>query len=91
MGSDRERDLGRELARRPFVRSLAGQIDLVELAALLSIASTVVAPDSGPLHLAAALGTKVVGLYGPTNWRRLQPFGIGHRVVLPVRLAQSLV
>jgi ADP-heptose:LPS heptosyltransferase len=35
----------------------------------------VIGGDTGPLHLAAALGTRVVGLYGPTNPKRNGPYG----------------
>ena len=49
--------------------------DLRELAWLLANARVVIGADTGPLHLAAALGTKVVGLYGPTNPRRNGPYG----------------
>jgi ADP-heptose:LPS heptosyltransferase len=35
----------------------------------------VVGGDTGPLHLAAALGTPVIGLYGPTDPRRNGPYG----------------
>jgi len=38
-----------------------------------------VAADTGPLHLAAALGTPCVGLYGPTSAIRNGPYGVGHR------------
>ena len=48
---------------------------LRELAWLLQNAELVIGGDTGPLHLAAALGTKVVGLYGPTNPRRNGPYG----------------
>jgi heptosyltransferase-1 len=40
-----------------------------------------VAADTGPLHLAAALGVACVGLYGPTDPARNGPYGSGHRVV----------
>lgn len=49
-------------------------LSLAELMALLKRASLVVAADSGPLHLAVALGTPVVGLYGPTNPSRNGPY-----------------
>ena len=39
------------------------------------------AGDTGPLHLAAALGTPCVGLYGPTSAQRNGPYGAGHRVL----------
>jgi heptosyltransferase-1 len=57
------------------------QYDLPELKALLMRADLVVAPDSGPLHLAAALGTPVVGLYGPTDPARNGPYG-GRDIVI---------
>ncbi|MFN2441463.1 MAG: lipopolysaccharide heptosyltransferase I, partial [Thermoanaerobaculia bacterium] len=48
---------------------------LRELAFVLSRARLVVAGDTGPLHLAAALGADVVGLFGPTDPRRNGPYG----------------
>jgi len=58
---------------------LAPPTDLLALIALLRRASVVVAADTGPLHLAAALGTPCVGLYGPTRAERNGPYGAGHR------------
>ncbi|HET9402863.1 MAG TPA: glycosyltransferase family 9 protein [Candidatus Acidoferrales bacterium] len=49
-------------------------IPLDQLMAMLRRASLVVAADSGPLHLAVALGTPVVGLFGPTNPARNGPY-----------------
>jgi len=57
---------------------LAPPTDLHELIALLRRASVMVAADTGPLHLAAALGTPCVGLYGPTAAARNGPYGAGH-------------
>ncbi len=48
--------------------------DVAQLMALLACAKLVVAGDTGPLHLAVALGTPVVGLYGPTDPARNGPF-----------------
>ena len=56
-----------------------------ELMALLARARCVVAVDSGPLHLAAALGASVVGLYGPTDPARNGPFVSGAVVVSEAR------
>jgi ADP-heptose:LPS heptosyltransferase len=47
---------------------------LPELMALVNRAKLLIAVDSGPLHLAVALGTPVVGLYGPTDPARNGPF-----------------
>ena len=49
--------------------------DVAQLMALVRGAKLVVAGDSGPLHLASAFGTPVVGLYGPTPPERNGPFG----------------
>jgi heptosyltransferase I len=54
---------------------IAPETNLRELAALLWRADLVVGADTGPLHLAAALGTRVVGLYAPTDPRRNGPYG----------------
>lgn len=51
------------------------QYGIPETMALLRGAELVVAADSGPLHLANALGTPVVGLYGPTSPDRNGPYG----------------
>jgi len=67
-GAASERELGGELARalaqpgRPIV-DLCGALDLGELAALLSLARCTVSNDTGPMHLAAAVGGRVLGLF----------------------------
>lgn len=48
---------------------------LTQLTSLLRRAAVMIAGDTGPLHLAAALGRPVVGLYGPTDPRRTGPYG----------------
>lgn len=69
-----------DLARATGAR-MAPPTNLRELAYVLSKAGIVVGGDTGPLHLAAALGTKVVGLYGPTDPRRNGPYGQLSRVI----------
>ena len=61
--------------------ALAPSTDLDELTAVARRASVMVAADTGPLHLAAAVGTPCVGLYGPTSGARNGPYGAGHRVL----------
>lgn len=51
---------------------------LRELAHLLRRADLVIGPDTGPLHLAAAAGTRVLGIFGPSDPRRNRPLGDGH-------------
>lgn len=60
---------------------LAGRTTLTMLAALYQRAHLVVSTDTGPMHLAAAVGTSVVALFGPTAPWRTGPFGEGHTVV----------
>jgi lipopolysaccharide heptosyltransferase I len=64
----------RELAEAIGTR-IAPPTTLRELAFILQKARVVIGGDTGPLHLAAALGTKVIGLYGPTDPRRNGPYG----------------
>jgi heptosyltransferase I len=61
--------------------NLTGQTNLQQLFALTQQASLVVAPDSGPAHLATAAGTPVISLFAHSNPRRCAPFRDRHRVV----------
>ncbi|MBN1866730.1 lipopolysaccharide heptosyltransferase I [Candidatus Sumerlaeota bacterium] len=61
---------------------LAPATRLRELAALLERAAVVVGGDTGPVHLAAALGVPVVGIYGGSDPVRNGPWGERHRVFL---------
>lgn len=67
--------------RRPAA-NLAGRTPLKVLAAILHRAAVMVTVDSGPMHLAAALGTPLVALFGPTAPSRTGPYGTGPRRVL---------
>ncbi|MBI3002280.1 MAG: glycosyltransferase family 9 protein [candidate division NC10 bacterium] len=63
------------------VQDLRGKTSLVELGAVLTRADLVIANDTGPMHLAAALNRPVIALMGPTDPRRTGPAGEGHRVL----------
>jgi ADP-heptose:LPS heptosyltransferase len=54
--------------------NLTGNTSLVSLPALVKRADWVIANDSGPMHLAAALGVKVLGIFGPTDPRLFGPY-----------------
>lgn len=69
-----ERPLAEAVARDGGAE-LAVETNLRQLAFSLQMARLVIAADTGPLHLAAALGTPVVGLFGPTNPARNGPWG----------------
>ena len=61
--------------------NLAARTSLAELAAVVQQAWVAVTADTGPMHLAAALGTPVAALFGPTAPWRTGPFGEGHEVM----------
>lgn len=61
--------------------NLAGRTNLLELAAVSSAADVFLSGDTGPMHLAAAVGTRVVAVFTCTSPTRARPYGHGHRVV----------
>lgn len=61
-------------ATKAPVVNLIGQTSIKELLAVLVAADLVIAPDSGPAHLATAVGTPVIGLYATTNPDRARPY-----------------
>jgi len=79
---------GEEGIANELIYQLAGvgrirmlQPTLTELIAITRRASLVIAGDTGPLHLACALGKPVVGIFGPTDPARNGPFGCAFRVL----------
>jgi heptosyltransferase-1 len=60
---------------------LTGRTGLKELAYLYSKCRFVISTDTGPMHIAAAVGTPVVALFGPTAPWRTGPYGKVHRVI----------
>ncbi len=68
------------LTQTPII-NLAGRTSLAELAGVLRRAKLAVTTDTGAMHLAAALETPMVALFGPTAPWRTGPFGPGHQVV----------
>jgi ADP-heptose:LPS heptosyltransferase len=83
-GGPEERELGALIAgpRRLGVLDLSGKTDLPALAQVLKDACALVSNNTGPAHLAAAVGTPVVALYAPTvppsRWR---PWGVRHALL----------
>lgn len=78
-GGPDERDLvgGVVAAIGPGALSLVGP-RLDEAAALFQTTGAVVSNDTGPMHLAVAVGAPVVGLFGPTDPGQSGPFGVEH-------------
>ena len=81
-----ELERGLDEQRPPGARVVSG-LSTVELADLLAGVSCVLGNDSGTSHLAAAVGTPVVALFGPTDPRVWQPVGWPEVVVRVIRSA----
>ena len=73
-------EIGRLSGAAPVI--LAGKTDLKQLLALMERARLLISNDSGPIHLAAAVGTPVVGIFGPTRPEVTAPRGKGPAVIL---------
>lgn len=58
-----------------------GKTSLQELAALLARCELVISNDSGPVHVAAAVGTSTITIFGPSDEVRYRPLGEKHRIV----------
>lgn len=84
VGSPAERGRAGELALGCLgtVHNLAGRTTLAELAGVLERSRLHVGVDSAAPHIAAAVGTPTVTLYGPSDWRYWAPPGERHRVAV---------
>jgi len=67
-----------EFAAEARFKNLVGRTTLKQLGGLFSLSETVVSADSGPMHIASALGTRTIGLFGPADPRRTGPFNHPH-------------
>ncbi|MBV8882757.1 MAG: lipopolysaccharide heptosyltransferase II [Chroococcidiopsidaceae cyanobacterium CP_BM_RX_35] len=81
-GTEPERELVESIQTAVGVptHSLVGKLNLSELVAILAIAPILIANNTGPVHIAAAVGTPVVDLYALTNPQHT-PWGVAHRVL----------
>ncbi|PYJ03142.1 MAG: hypothetical protein DME25_13260, partial [Verrucomicrobia bacterium] len=83
LGGPADRELGQAIARAAPARclDLTGRTLLPELIEWTRLCDLVVTNDSGPMHIAAALGKPIVALFGPTEPRRTGPYGQLDRVL----------
>jgi len=86
VGGAEEHELGQRLASDiPGAVNLAGALSLAELPVFFSCCDLLIANDSGPVHVAAAVGVRVVSIFGRTDPglgpRRWRPLGEGHEVI----------
>lgn len=61
--------------------SFAGNLQIRQLAACIEKCDLFLSNDTGPMHLAAAVGTPTVALFGPGNHKRFQPIGDFHTII----------
>ncbi|MDW8847880.1 putative lipopolysaccharide heptosyltransferase III [Erwinia sp. MMLR14_017] len=69
------------LCQNRRVISLAGQLTLTQLAALIDHARLFIGVDSAPMHMAAALDTPCIALFGPTKLKQWRPWGENNKVI----------
>jgi len=82
IGSQHERAICEEVAGlAPGAIDLAGMTTLSELAALIRRSAICITNDSGPMHLAVALGRPVVSIFGPTDPIWIGPYGRANAVL----------
>jgi heptosyltransferase-2 len=84
VGGEEDRFLCRKIAEDVKGKCLvaAGEASVLQSAALFSKCRLLISNDSAPVHLASAVGTKVVDIYGPTVPQfGFYPHGEGHRIV----------
>ncbi len=76
LGGAEDEPLGRTIAQVAPDRSLnlAGKLSLPEMVEWIRLSELMVTNDTGPMHVAAALGTPVVGMFGPTEPARTGPY-----------------
>ena len=80
-GASAEHELVKALPASLPVINLVGKTGILQLGALLERSEVCLTCDSGPMHIAAAVGTPTVALFGPTSPVRHQPYGTGHTVL----------
>lgn len=77
LGGEEDRSMGEVIVRanQAHCLDLTGRLSLPEMVEWIRLSELIVSNDTGPLHIAAALGTPVVALFGPTEPRRTGPYG----------------
>jgi lipopolysaccharide heptosyltransferase II len=83
LGGEADRELGAALARADSQRclDLTGKISLPEMVEWIRSSRLMISNDTGPMHVAAALGKPLAAIFGPTEPRRTGPYRQRDRVV----------
>lgn len=83
VGGPSEVELARRVDREtgvPLINA-AGKTGVLQLAGLLKRCNAFVTNDAGPMHVADAVGTRIVAIFGPTDIVTTRPYGAGHRII----------
>lgn len=83
VGGQEENALCTEIAQRTNGKCInaANKLSLPETAALLHTCAATISGDTGPSHISVAVGTPVLGIYGPTFPERSGPYGVRNKVL----------
>lgn len=83
LGGKQDRELAQEAQARSnqTLTNLVGKTTLREAIGVIQRAKVAIGPDTGLMHIAAALGTPVISLWGATNPQRTGPYGFEHLVI----------
>ncbi|SRR6056297_207331 len=89
-GDPQEQRLAEEIAEESGGAAVvAPETDLVQLAAMLKAADSFLSSDTGPMHIAAAVGTRCISMHGPTRPEKSGPYGPQHIRLCNARLKGS--
>jgi len=84
IGGPNDKRLAQEIIANTQVPpiDLTGKTSMKQLAYIIKKSQAFVGGDTGPMHLAVAIGAKTVAMFGPTDPKRNGPYGDGHKVLL---------
>ena len=80
--TERVRYILHKIENNEMVYDLSGKTSLLELAALLKRARLVISGDTGPIHIAAAVGANTVTIFGPSDEEKYAPRGKGKNILI---------
>jgi len=83
-GAEKDRKLAEEIIKKSGkeVFDFTGKTSLGQLGALIQEADIILSADSGPMHIAAAVGRKVIALFGPTSVRITGPYPTENHIII---------
>lgn len=81
VGGPAEAELGERVAKGVDGLNLAGKTTIPQLAAAIARCRLFITNDTGPMHVADAVGAPMVAIFGPTDWIETPPYGTTHTLV----------